>query len=333
MQAGGLRGFWPPMAPPFAIVLAMVCAVGCGRPQPSMRVTLAGASPGGAWSAIGEALTDELRQGIPDGLFTLEPGQDGANAALVQDGRVELGLLHASIARAAIAGTFPFATALPDVRAVMLVYADAPFHFVVDRRLGVRGFEELRDRRTPLRIAVNTRGSLMELATRTTLEAYGLSYDAIREAGGDVFYWAFNLAYEAIQGGRLDAVAATVQAPSSQTIDASRLLDLDILSLSPEAIAFANDRLGTEAAVIPRTAYPFLDHDVQTFSGRVILVASAKLPDAVVYRVTRVLHDRLNRIRRAHGSLKSLTPATLPQVGGVPLHPGAERFYRELGVL
>lgn len=332
MSCSRQRRLTPPAAALLAIAALAACAA-CAPGDTSMRITLAGASPGGAWSAIGEALTDELRHGIPDGVFTLEPGQDGANAALVQDGRVELGLVHASIARAAIAGTFPFTAAQPDVRAVMLVYADAPFHFIVARRLGVRRFEDLRERRVPLRIAVNTRGSLMELATRTTLEAYGLSYDSIRAAGGDVLYWAFNTAYEAMQAGRLDVVAATVQAPSSQTIDASRLLDLDILSLSPEAIAFANERLGTEAAVIPRNAYPFLDHDVHTFSGRVILVASGALADATVYRLTRVLHDRLNGLRRAHGSLRSLTPATLPQVGGVPLHPGAERYYREIGVL
>lgn len=296
-------------------------------------MTLVGASPGGAWSAIGEAMADELRRGIPGSAFTLEPGQDGANAALVQMGKVELGLLHSSIALAAIEGSAPFERANPDVRAIMLIYGDAPFHFVVDRRAGVTSFEEIREGRVPLTISVNTRGSLMELATRTVLDAYGLSYEDIRGFGGDILFYPFTASYDAMQRGRVDAIGATVQVPSSHAVDASRTLDLDILSLSPEAVEYANERLGTDPAVVPSEAYAFLDHDVVTFAGRVILITSATVPDEKVHQITRVLHDRLEHLRRAHRSLRTLTPSTMPEVGGVPLHEGAARFYREIGVL
>lgn len=129
------------------LVAAAICAPGCQTADASIRMTLAGASPGGAWSAIGEAITDELRRAIPHSVFTLEPGQDGANAALIQSGKVELGFVHASIARAAIEGSFPFEAAQPDVRAIMLIYGDAPFHFIVDTRTGLRRFEDIRARR------------------------------------------------------------------------------------------------------------------------------------------------------------------------------------------
>lgn len=306
---------------------------GCQPPDAAWRMTLVGASPGGAWSAIGEAISDELRRGIPGSSFTLEPGQDGANAVLVQDGRVELGLVHASIALAAREGASPFTAPQPDVRAVMLIYGDAPFHFVVDRRAGVSSFEQIRDDRVPMRISVNTRGSLMELATRTVLEAYDLGYDDLLAAGGEVRYFPFNASYDAMKSNRLDAIGATVQVPSSHAVEASRTLDLDLLPLSAEAIAFANRRLGTEPATIPRQAYPFLERDIPTFAGRVILITGAGVPEEQVYRMTSVLHERLERLRRAHRSLGALTPTTMPQVGGVPLHPGAERFYREIGVL
>ena len=296
-------------------------------------MTLVGASPGGAWSAIGEAITDELRRGLPGTAFTLEPGQDGANAAVVQSGKAELGLVHSSIALAALDGSLPFDEPLPDLRAIMLIYADAPFHFVVDRRSGLESFEQIREERVPLRVSVNTRGSLMELATRTVLEAYGVGYDDIRDAGGAILFYPFTPSYEAMQRGRLDAIGATVQVPSSHAVAASRNLDLELLPLSPEAIACANERLGTDTATILAAAYPFTDRDTPTFAGRVILIVHRDLPDDQVYALTRLLHDRLEQLRRAHRSLQNLTPATMPQVGGVPLHPGAARFYREIGVL
>ncbi|MDH3224787.1 MAG: TAXI family TRAP transporter solute-binding subunit, partial [Gemmatimonadota bacterium] len=295
-------------------------------------MTVVGASPGGAWSAIGEAVTDELRRGIPGSAFTLEPGQDGANAALVQSGRVEIGLVHSSIALAALQGTSPFEEKNPDVRAITLLYADAPFHFVVDRRAGMESFTQLREEGLPIRVSVNTRGSLMELATRTVLQEYGVSYERLQEQGGSVYYYPFTASYEAMHRGRLDAIGATVQVPSGHAIEASRNLDLDILPLDQDVIERVNERLGTDPDTIPEDAYGFLQHDVPTFAGRVILITSTHVPEDQIYEITRVLHDRLEAVRRAHRSLSALTPETMPEVGNVPLHPGALRFYRELGV-
>jgi len=303
----------------------------CEPTDPEWRMTLSGGSPGGAWSAIGEAITDELRREIPRSAFTLEPGQDGANAALVHAGKVEMGLVHSSLALAALDGSSPFQERHPGVRGVMLIYADAPFHFVVDRRAGVESFEQIRRERLPLRISVNTRGSLMELATRTALGAYGIDYDDIRSFGGSILFYSFTPSYEAMRRGRVDAIGATVQVPSSHAIEASRTLDLDILPLTEQAVSSANRVLGTDRATIPADAYTFLDRDVPTFAGRVILISSLSVPEEKVYRITRALHEHLDDLRRAHRSLNALTPATMPEVGGVPLHPGAARFYRERG--
>ncbi|NNF28126.1 MAG: TAXI family TRAP transporter solute-binding subunit [Gemmatimonadetes bacterium] len=313
-------------------LVAVVSVWGCSRGDADWRMTVVGASPGGAWSAIGEAVTDELRRGIPGSAFTLEPGRDGANAALVQSGKVEMGLVHSSIALAALDGTSPFQETNPDVRAITLLYADAPFHFVVDRRAGMESFTQLREERLPIRVSVNTRGSLMELATRTVLDEYGVSYETLREQGGSVYYYPFTASYEAMHRGRLDAIGATVQVPSGHAIEASRNLDLDILALDPEVIERVNQRLGTDPDTIPADAYGFLEHEVPTFAGRVILITSAMVPEDQIYEITRVLHDQLESVRRAHRSLTALTSETMPEVGNVPLHPGALRLYRELGV-
>ena len=99
-----------------------------------------------------------------------------------------------------------------------------------------------------------------------------------------------------------------MQVPSRHAVDASRTIELDILSLSDEVIALSNERLGTDTTTIPQAAYDFLDHDVRTFAGRVILITHRFVPAEQIYQITRTLHDNLVRLRRAHGSLKALTP-------------------------
>jgi TRAP transporter TAXI family solute receptor len=313
-------------------VTALLLAAGCAQSDPGWQMTIAGASFGGAWSAISEAIANQLRREIPGSSFTHEPGQDGANAELVQQGRVQLALVHSTLARAALAGTLPFDHPQPNVRAVALLYHDAAYHFVVAERTGLDSIEAVKARRFPLRIGVHTRGSLMELASRTALEAYGLSYEDIRSHGGNVFYYPLNETYQMMGDGRMDAAATTLQIPSHQTVEASRGLALRLLPLTEEAIRFCNERLGTERTVIPKGTYPFQHEDVPTFAGRVILITSLQVPDDKVYRITRTLYEHLDELRRAHKSLAPLTLQRLPEVGGVPLHPGAERFYREAGV-
>lgn len=315
------------------LVVSLLAGTGCTRAEAPWQMTIAGASFGGAWSAISEAIANELRQGIPGSSFTHEPGQDGANAVLVNEGRVQMALVHSPLARAAIAGTAPFERSYPEVRAIALIYRDAAFHFVVSEESGIHDLKDIRERRFPLRVGLNTRGSLMELATRTALEAYDIKYDDVRGYGGNVFFYPLNETYGMMKDGRMDAAATTLQTPSYQTVEAGSTMGLRLLPLSEEAIRFCNERLGTERTVIPRGTYPFQNEDTPTFAGRVILITSSKVPDQEVYRITEVLYTRLERLRRAHRSLAHLTPALMPQVGGVPLHEGAARFYRAAGVL
>jgi TRAP transporter TAXI family solute receptor len=304
----------------------------CGTRR-TTKVTLAGGSIGGGWSAISEGLATCFRRELPGAAITNEPGRDGANAALVNSGRVELGIVHATMARLALAGSDPYPEPLQNIQGISLVYRDSAFHFLVDGSLPFSSIDEIKRNRYPLRLSASYRGSFMEIATKTALAAHGISYEDLESWGGRVYFRALRPSLELLKEGRLDALGVSVQFPESNMREASSHRDLRLLPLSREAIAFVNERLDTEASHIPAGTYPFLEADVPTFSGAAILIAHSELEEALAYRLTRALLTNLDYLHRVHRALSRLTPSDFPQVGTLPLHPGAERFYRDTGIL
>jgi len=305
---------------------------GC-RSVPTEKITLAGGSLGGGWSAISEGVANTLRREMPGTSITHEIGLDGANAALVDSGRVQLGMLHSAAGRLGLAGQAPYDRKLDNIRAIARVYSDSAFHFLVHTRTGLTSIEEIKAKKYPLRLSVIYRGSLMEIANKTTLEAYGITYEDIESWGGKVYFRALAPSLELLQDGRLDAMGLSVQFPETNINEASILQDFRLLPISEEAIAYVNAKLGTYRSVIPAGAYRFAKQDTPTFSDVCVLIAYAGMEDQRAYDIARALFRNLDYLHTVHRALAQLTPADLPHVNQLPLHAGAARFYREAGVL
>jgi len=316
----------------YGIAVCFLAAwAGC-RQGPTEKITMAGGSLGGGWSAISEGVTSALRRDMPDAAITHEVGLDGANAAIVDSGRVQLGLIHSAMIQAALAGEYPYGKKLENIRGIARIYPDSAYHFVVTAESGLTSIEEIRQKKYPLRLNVMYRGSLMETASRTLLESYGITYEDIESWGGKVYFRAYAATLELMKDGRLDAMGFNVQYPETQLIEASLTQDFRLLPLSDEAIAYVNRKLGTYASKIPAGTYRFAPTDIPTFSDVCLLIAYGGMPEDQAYRVTRALHQNLDYLHSVHKALSRLEPTDMPRVN-LPLHPGAARFYREAGLL
>ena len=104
---------------------------------PAMKVTLSGGSVGGAWSAIGTAIGETLRREYPGTSFTYEPGREAGNLLLVSQGKVQLGIAHAQLAKQAAAGAEPFKQALTNVRAIAMIDPEAAVQIFAHRNSGI----------------------------------------------------------------------------------------------------------------------------------------------------------------------------------------------------
>ena len=93
-------------------------------------------------------------------------------------------------------------------------------------------------------------------------------------------------------------------------------------------------RLGTPVGVIPAGSYDFLEKDYEgSTMGGLFLAAGPKARDDDTYRLARALYLGMERLKQVHRSFSTMEQDLLVETGGLPMHPAAARFYREVGLL
>ncbi|OFW11279.1 MAG: hypothetical protein A3H27_17435 [Acidobacteria bacterium RIFCSPLOWO2_02_FULL_59_13] len=270
---------------------------------------------------------------MPGAAITYEVGLDGANAAIVDSGRVQLGLIHSGLGQMAVQGEYPYEKKLDNVRGISLVYSNSALHFVVNAKTGLTSLEQIKQQKYPLRVSVIYRGSMMEIASKAVLEAYGITYRDIESWGGKVYFRALQPSLELMKDDRLDAISLVVQFPETNLNEASLRQSFRLLPLSEQVIERINQQLGTYKSEIPAGTYRFTPQAVATFSDSAILIGYAGMSDDLVYQITGALFRNIAYLHTVHRALSKLQPPDMPQVGHLPLHPGAARFYREASLL
>ena len=86
---------------------------------------------------------------MPGAAITYEVGLDGANAAIVDSGRVQLGLIHSGLGQMAVQGEYPYEKKLDNVRGISLVYSNSALHFVVNAKTGLTSLEQIKQQKYP----------------------------------------------------------------------------------------------------------------------------------------------------------------------------------------
>lgn len=251
-----------------------------------------------------------------------------ANLRDLRDGRLEAALVEAPAAAWAARGAGPFAQdgPIPGLRAVAALYP-VVLQVVALERSGIRDMGDLAGRR----VSLDGQGSGARPLARQVLAAYGLENGAFEARS-----LAPGIALERLAAGKLDAFVALGAVPLEAVSQATEIAEIRLLPVSAERLA-ADPEAGagaTRPGSVPAGAYAGLPA-VETIAMSVQLLVAEDLDADLVYILTARLWsaEMGRRLRAAHplgaevaidGALAGLE---------VPLHPGAERYYRERGLL
>ncbi len=250
------------------------------------------------------------------------------NVIGVASGSLETGFSQADVATWAQGGTGIFAgkPALSGLRLIANLYPES-LHIVVKKNSGITTVSDLKGRR----VALDEAGSGTLISARQVLQAYGLKEsDLLPE------YIKPNQAGERLKSGALDAFFFTGGAPAAA-----------ITALAAAGVNIALLPIDGAAALRLRASSPFFfvdTIDANTYPGVAAVntlavgaqwITTDKLDADLVYQMTQTLYSEAGQKALALGHPKGrlMTLARAVQGAGIPLHPGAERFYREAGVL
>lgn len=307
-------------------VLIAVAAVGLVvLAQWPRFVSIATGGVAGVYYPLGGVLARLINEKMPGVTATAETtGGSVANARLLENGSVEIAFIQNDIAHWAHYGKEMFDKAVPQILGLASLYPET-IQIVTLADSGITSIADLRGKR----VAVGAAGSGTEANARQILAAAGITYADI-----SVQYLAFAPASAALKDGHVDAAFLTAGIPTAAVIDLATTHRIRIVPIGEDILEkLAPDYPFYVRMVIPQGTYTGLDQDVESVAVMAMLVVRADLSADFVYNLAKLLFENLDEMARTHARGKDIALERALQGMSVPLHPGAERFYREAGLL
>jgi TRAP transporter TAXI family solute receptor len=300
--------------------------IGTGAPETSY-FAIGGAIASAVSNPPGSRACDQGGScGVP-GLIALAQTTDGSidNLAQIAAGTLDSGLSQADIAYAAATGTAPFGKdrAMPGLRAIANLYQEG-VHVVVHADVALNSVDDLRNRR----VAIGPKDSDMAATARLILAAYGLNEKRIKPV-----YLGLADAAGKFAQRQIDAIIVVGSYPIPALAELAQNTPIKLLALDDEkaqALREAEPYLTVD--LIPAGAYQGVGSTVTLGIGA-LWVVDEKLDPELVYQLTRALwHQSTRRLLDQSGAVGRKIRLDSALVGlPIPLHPGAERFYAEVG--
>jgi TRAP transporter TAXI family solute receptor len=246
------------------------------------------------------------------------------NLNLLQQGKGELALALGDSVKLAWEGDAEagFKTPLAKLRGIAAVYPNY-IQIVASQESGIATFADLMGRN----LSVGAAKSGTELNARKIFEAAGKSYDDL----GKVEYLPFAESVELIKNRQLDATLQSAGLGVASIKDLASSVPINVVAV-PSAVI---ETLGAPyiAATIPAGTYEGQTADVQTVAVVNFLVTHEGVSDETAYQMTKLLFENLPKLEAAHVAAASIKLETAINGMPLPLHSGAERYYREVGLI
>lgn len=322
-----------------AVVTALsISMLGSGATAESLNVTLSGGSPSGLWSLLGAGIDRAVKADDASGVVTYQATGGGfANIALLSANRTDLGLAHDAEIKLALAGEEPFKEPIANLQAIGYMYNWAPMHFFIKKSLaeehGIKSIEDLAKSGTAIRVANNNAGNIVANIATFMLDEAGFDETTIEANGGVQVRGGSSQQADLITDGRTDMVINGIFVGHSSFRKVDEGNEVVLLSVPEDIIAKTNERFGTGSYTIPAGSYKNQPEDIVTLALGAMVVTSDALSEETGYTLAKSIASNIGEIGGVHNAMKQLTPELLVSQGTLPFHPGAERAYKELGLL
>lgn len=304
-------------------VLALVMALAPAAMAQTQFLNLATGGTAGTYYPLGGAMAEIWNQNVSGVDASVQAtGASVANVNMMAQGQVDLALIQNDIAFYADQGQEMFQRPIGNLRGIANLYPEV-VQIVARADAGIRTVADLKGKR----VAVGDAGSGTEANARQILGAAGISYDDIT-----VRYLSFAEASNNLRDGHIDAAFVTAGIPTAAIQDVATGRDIVLVSVSPDLAASLQEQYPFYIAVtVPGGTYSGVNEDVPTVAVGAMLAVRAELSEDVVYNLTKALFENLPRLAQAHVRGGDVSLDTAQDGMSLTLHPGAARYYAEVG--
>jgi TRAP transporter TAXI family solute receptor len=304
---------------------AFLAASGAALAQQKFINVLTGGQSG-VYYPLGVALSQIYAKAIPDAKTSAQATKASVeNLNLLQAGRGEVAFALGDALSDAWKGDEEagFKTPLKKLRTIGGIYSNY-IQIVASADSGIKTLADLKGKR----ISVGAAKSGTELNARAILKAAGLSYSDFSK----VEYLPFGESVELMKNRQLDVTLQSAGLGVAAIRDLATAVKIVVVAVPPEVVAKVNDAAYLPAT-IPANTYTGQTADVKTVAIKNFLVTHEGVPTETVYLMTKSMFENLDQLSAAHNAAKAISKEDAPRGVPVPLHAGAEKYYREAGLL
>jgi hypothetical protein len=310
----------------FARVLGTAAAaLAFAAPVSAQQMKMMTGPQGGSWYPLGGAIQGIIEKAIPGTSMQVLPGAGISNVKGVQTGKADLGFGNAVSSVDGVNGKAPFDSKQNNVCQVATLYFQY-FHMVGLADAGIKTVADAKGKA----LTTQQKGNTGEQMTRDVLKVYGLDYGQMSK----VNHGSYTDSVSQLKDGHAQVFTLITTVPASSVMDLASARDIRVLEVPDEKLkALQKINRGYDKRIIKAGSYPKQDHDVQTIGTWTHLVASCKLPQDTVYKITKALATNVENLGNVVAAVKGLTVKDMATDVGVPYHPGALKFYKEAKAL
>ena len=280
----------------------------------------------GIYYPMGVALSQIYGKAIPQAKVSVQATKASAeNLNLLQAGRGEVAFTLGDALSDAWKGDAEagFATPLKKLRGMAGIYPNY-IQIVASAESGIKSLADLKGKR----ISVGAPKSGTELNARAVLKAAGLSYQDFAK----VEYLPFGESVELMKNRQLDVTLQSAGLGVASLRDLAVSMKIVVVEIPADVVAKVGDA-AYQPAVIPANTYEGQTKDVPSIAIQNFLVTREGLSDDTVYTMTKAMWENLDALVAAHAAGKAIRKENALKGMPLPLHPGAARYYREIGLL
>ncbi|HUG63487.1 MAG TPA: TAXI family TRAP transporter solute-binding subunit [Methylomirabilota bacterium] len=279
----------------------------------------------GVYYPLGVALSKIYGETIPDARTQVQSTKASVeNLNLLQQGKGEIAFALGDSVKLAWEGDADagFPSKLDKLRGIAAIYPNF-IQIVASADSGVTSLEDLKGKS----LSVGAAKSGTELNARAIFEAAGMTYDDL----GKTEYLPFAESVELIKNRQLDATLQSAGLGVASLKDLSTSVAVSMVAVPADVV----EKLGAPylAATIPAGNDEGQDGDVATVAVGNFLVTHSDVSDETAYEMTKQLFENLDEMQAAHNAAKAIAIDGALEGMPVPLHPGAERYYKEKGMM
>jgi TRAP transporter TAXI family solute receptor len=309
------------------VTLAVALTVPSLAQQKTTLVFSAGPT-GGTWTPMAAATSEVIKRKFPELEVLVEPGAALVNMEKMRNDKADLGWSMTTVLADARAGTNSWKGKQTDKAMFVANYYPNVWQLAVPQTSEIKSLKDLKGKSVALPPRGNT--SLAE-GWEWLLKVNGMTLNDL----GTKSYGSITENAEAIRNRQAVGIGWYTTVPASFMLDLGTSMKMRLIPVSDQELA-AMQKLNAGFAkfVIKKGTYSQygIEEDVATIQSPTILIAHARAPADVIYKVTKAVIEGREDFARVTAAMKGVSAKDMAQSHGMPVHPGAEKYFKEAGL-